>query len=120
MSQVKLCADSLGDLKGGIARLLIDREIEVAIADLADRALEDGKPRKVAITLQLQLKDGMVIADIAAQAKLPARASGMTEARPRVRGGKQELLFQTDVPENPDQPSVGDYEPGGRGNTPAS
>lgn len=106
---VKLSCDTLGDLDGGIARLLIDREIEKAVNDLADRGEEDGKPRKINMTIELTLNRGIVVGTVAVDAKLPPRVSGGTAMKPRAKAGGSELIFQPGNAENPDQPTL---EPG--------
>lgn len=107
--QAKICCDSIGEQDGGMARFLIDREINRAINDLEDRAEHDGKPRKVVIEVELMVKEGLIIADVSATAKLPAYRSRKTVCKLRMESkGQHALIFQTANPENPDQPTFGD------------
>ncbi len=111
---INLSCDSIGDLDAGIARQLINREIDRAVADLEDRGEEDGKPRKVIIQLELETRDGLVVATAVCEAKLPPRRSGATAAsmRMRQRGSEKvsELCFQDLNADNPDQPTIHDFE----------
>jgi hypothetical protein len=106
---VPLKCDNIGDLDGGVARHLIDREISRAVQDLRDRGEEDEKPRKVVIQLELTNKNGLVVVDLACEAKLPPMRSNTTATKVRfVRNNEAELLFQPGNRENPDQPILDD------------
>lgn len=110
-SPVVLSCDTIGDLDGGIARLLIDKEIAKAVNDLDDRGEQDGKPRKVNITVELITNKGLVVGTVSVDAKLPPRVSNSTAMRPRMASkGQTEVLFQASNGENPDQPTFNDEE----------
>lgn len=103
---VPLSCDTLGELDAGIARHIIDAEIQKALDDLNDRAEEDGKERVVTIQLAMGLSNGLVYVNVAAQAKVPPRKSRNTAGKVRMRSkGHHEMLFMADTPENPSQPS---------------
>jgi phage protein U len=73
--QNKLTLETLGDLDNGAARAQINRAIDAALTDLEERG-DDGKPRKVAVTLQLdRTDDGTVIAQVGAKTVLPPFAT---------------------------------------------
>lgn len=103
MALQALTCDTIGDLAGGVARALIDREIMKAVSDLEDRGEEDGKPRKVVISLEMGFQGGLVITQVAAEAKLPPRRTSNTAADLRRRREGSCLLFQQHDPENPEQ-----------------
>ena len=107
MSLVSLSCDSIGDLDGGMARGAIDREIARAVADLDDRAAEDGQKRVVAINIELTHKDGMLVARCLCQAKLPPYRTGGTVAKMNQLRGEAQLQFQSLAPDNPDQKTFG-------------
>jgi hypothetical protein len=107
MANLPLSLRTIGELAGGAAELIINHAIEQAVADVDDRG-EDGKARKVAIELSLvKRSDGLVEAEVAAQAKLPPRRTASTVSKP-VRGQDEtKLLFQGFAPDNPDQQTFG-------------
>mgnify|MGYP001612693777 CR=1 FL=1 len=105
MALARINCEMLGELDNGVGGLLIDREIDKAVADLEDRGEEDNKIRKVVIQLELQIKDGMVIGHVAVEAKLPPRRSRPTLLTLKVKDGKPGLLFQTQNADNPNQPT---------------
>jgi len=106
---VSLCCDTIGELDAGIARHLVDAEIEKALDDLNDRAEEDGKERVVTIQLTMGLSNGLMYVNVAAQAKVPPRKSRNTAGKVRMRAkGHHEMLFMADTPENPSQPAFAD------------
>lgn len=106
---VALSCDTIGDQDSGIARPIIDAEIQKALDDLADRGEEDGKTRKVIIEIEIGLHNGMPYSNIAAQAKLPARRSRNTAGKMRMKAkGQHEFLFQADNRDNADQPTFDD------------
>lgn len=105
---VALSCDTIGDGDSGIARHLVDAELQKAVDDLMDRGEEDGKTRMVNLSVELGLHNGIVFWNVAAQAKLPPRKSKNTAAKVRMKAkGQHELLFQADNADNPDQPVFG-------------
>lgn len=106
MPQTQLTVDTLGELDNGIARALIQKEIDRAVADLVDRGEEDGKVRKVTIEVEMGLHQGLVVAHVAAQAKIPPRRSRPTVGKLRVEKGRDLLLFQPHDSSNPDQETL--------------
>jgi hypothetical protein len=107
--QVALSCDTIGDQDNGIARHLIDSEITKAVNDLDDRGEEDGKPRKVAIEIEMVSANGLVISTVSAQAKLPARRTRNTAGEMRMAGkGTHLIVFQKHNSDRADQPTFGD------------
>lgn len=106
MASVSLTLENLGDLADGVARAIIDRELAAAVADIDDRG-EDGKPRKVTITVQLQKADnGVVAVHVEAKASAPPRRSKSTFGKTRQDArGRSQLFFQSNNAERPDQPT---------------
>lgn len=103
---VPLSMDSIGDLDGGIFRLLVDKEIDSLAKDIDDRGEEDGKPRQLLIEIEVVKVKGMVVVTPRVRAKLPARTAGSTVAKERMKAkGQTELLFQPANAENVDQPT---------------
>lgn len=113
MALTTLTCDTLGDLAGGVARALIDREIQRAISDLEDRGEEDGKIRKVVIQVEMGFQGGLVITTVAAEAKLPPRRTSNTAADLRRRRDGSCLLFQQHDPENPAQQTFPELDEAG-------
>jgi len=108
---VPLSMDSIGDLDGGVFRLLVDKEIDAIAKDLDDRGEEDGKARLLLIQVEIIKVRGMVVLTPQVKAKIPARVCGSTSAKERMKGkGQTELLFQITNPDNAEQPTfeVGD------------
>lgn len=94
---------SLGELAGGAARGIIDAAIDDAVRDIDDRG-DDEKPRVVNILLTLQQhENGVVLADVQAEAKLPKRRTTATLGNVRKNLGVPAVQFQTLSPTNPDQ-----------------
>lgn len=87
----ELSFDSLGDLGDGAAKKIIDVELLKAARDIIDRGDEDEKPRKVVIEVTLEVKNGMVVASVAAQAKIPPYRTANTQCH---ANGPSELVFQ--------------------------
>lgn len=113
-----LTIDSLGDLDGGIFRLLADCEIDAMLKDLDDRGDAvnngDGKPRVLKIEVEVIIDRGIYIITPRVQAKLPPRVSGSTAAKMRMRAkGQPELLFQATNPDNADQGTIDFPKPPG-------
>ena len=103
---VALSCDTIGDQDSGMARFLVDAEIQKALNDLADRAEEDGKSRRVMIEIEIGLHNGMVFSNVAAQAKLPPRRSKSTAGKLRMKSkGNHEMLFQPHNGDRHDQPT---------------
>jgi hypothetical protein len=100
--------DRIGDLNGGNARAAIDAAIAVAVADLHDRAQEDGKARKVQIDLELKMVNGLVTIDVQVHAKVPPYRTGSTVADVGFKNKQPVLVFQSFAPENPAQDTIYD------------
>lgn len=105
MAKTTLCLETIADLDNGTAGPLIDREIARAVADLVDRGEEDGKARKVVIQLELTIKNGIVVTDVTADAKLPPKRTRSTATEARYRDSEPVLCFQTHNPDRADQPT---------------
>jgi hypothetical protein len=95
---------NLGDLDNGVVGLMIDKTIDMAVADLEDRGREDGKPREVVIKLRFGVFEGMIVAAVDCEAKLPAYRSKTQSAKLKTEAGKHKLLFDDMCRDNPDQP----------------
>lgn len=106
-----LCCNNLGDLDGGIARHIIDREIRRAVDDFDNRASEDDKPRKVLIQITITPHKNMTLIEVEAQAKLPPMRTGSTDAKIRQTREGFAAEFQSHNPERADQPSLEDHLP---------
>lgn len=103
---VPLSMDTIGDLDGGVFRLLVDKEIDVLAKDVDDRGEEDGKARQLEITVEVIKVKGMVIITPRVKVKLPARVSGSTVAKERMKSkGQGELIFQPSNSDNAEQPT---------------
>lgn len=101
----------LGSLDNGIGGAAADKAISEATADLIDRGHIDGKPRKVAIELELYFSNGKIVANLAVQAKLPPmRTSGTHCVEKAGKGGESLLAFRDDNPDNADQPTLNDFD----------
>jgi hypothetical protein len=110
MAVIPICAENLHLMSNKEAGAIINAEIQAAVADLEDRGVEDGKPRKVAIELTLTLLDnGSVAGHVGAQAKLPPRRTSGTVARLNRKDGVSRALFNCNAPEDPDQSTIQDY-----------
>src|SRR5262245_43011088 len=95
-----LTCRTIGDLKDGLAEKVIDDHIRRAVADLENRGNEDGKPRKVVITIDMiKMAADVLIIDVLVDLKLPPSRVPTTTAasKRRVVGGVpvDDLLFQT-------------------------
>lgn len=101
---VPLSMDTIGDLDGGVFRLLVDKAIDMLAKDVDDRAEQDEKPRRLVIDIEVIKIKGMVVVTPRVDVKLPPMVSGSTYAKERMKGkGQTELLFQPANAENPDQ-----------------
>ena len=111
MALVKLTWDTLGELYGGIGGAIIDKEIDIAVADIDDRG-DDGKVRKVMVCIELEKREnGTIDCRIKAAAKLPVRQTVPTNAEvKRSREGGLQLVFQESNPERVDQPTFPDLD----------
>lgn len=107
MSLQTLSLATLGDLDRGAAGVAINHAIKTAIADTVDRGKEDGKARKVTITLEITSNPRGDIFDLGIDVKttLPALRTSTTQASERYVEGKSHLLFQAES-NRADQPSL--------------
>lgn len=107
-----LTADILGDLDKGFARQAINAALCAAAHDTEIRGFDDGKARKVIITISLtKVTEDNVRVDVNAEAKIPSfkMAGTMGQARP-VGGGKYNFAFRPENTERHDQPTL-EFEP---------
>jgi len=104
---VQLALDTIGDLDGGMARAVIDRNLELALRDCEDRGQDDGKPRKVLIEVEfVKLNDNQVSIDVSCGMKLPAMRPKATIANLEFSAGQPRLMFQAMAPEDPSQRTI--------------
>jgi hypothetical protein len=108
MHQTLTCR-TLGDLGEGAAALVIDAALNEAMRDVDDRGHEDGKVRKVQITVELEkLDNGQVKASVEAAAMIPKRRTPSTFGN--LRFGKtsetSEFHFQSLDRKDPDQRTI--------------
>lgn len=109
MSTARLNSRNLADLGEGAAGAVIDAALEEALRDCDDRAHEDGKVRKVQITVELEkLDNGQTKASVEAAAVLPKRRTPGTIGNLRLgkTSGKSEFQFQTLDKDDPDQRTI--------------
>lgn len=108
-----LDCDSIGSLDSGMARLVINSAIREAIQDLEDRGAQDGKPRKVNISITFDLLDnGQVAASVEAFAKAPARKTATTFGSLRTDGKEFKLIYSENSPQDPTQLTINDLHEG--------
>jgi hypothetical protein len=101
---VALSCDTIGDLDGGVFRLLVNKEFEALCKDVDDRGEEDGKVRTLTIDVEIVKKEGLVIIVPSVKIKRPPRRANATSAKERMKSaGQTELLFQATNADNPDQ-----------------
>ena len=114
MAKAILDLDTIGDLDNGAARLVVNEAIATAVADFDDRG-GDKKPRKVTITLTLELTDIGPVISVEAKASVPAYHTGGTVAKVQRAGSETQLVFQQHDPANPDQETMdfNEHEKGG-------
>lgn len=106
MPRYDLRLETLHALDGGSAGVICNAALAAAVRDLDDRG-DDGKPRKVVITVTLQkLDNGLAEIHVEAKAQVPVYRSATTHARAFVDGNKTTLNFQATSPENPDQSTM--------------
>lgn len=109
--QKTLCLSTLGDLDSGFAAAIIDKEIRTVLDDLDDRG-DDGKARKVEISLTVQrLDNGLIAAHVEANARMPRRRTNGTIGRLRREEDRSRLLFQDGDSGNPDQRTLDEMNP---------
>lgn len=107
MSLQNVSCDSLGDLDYGAGRAIIDSAIRNALNDLEDVGPQDGKPRKVSITLTFKLMDnGQVGVKVDAVAKVPPRGSASTFTELRRDNKGIVASFRKYSPEDPNQATI--------------
>ena len=107
MPLIQLTSDNIGDLDGGLAREIINKELARAVADFCDRGEEDGKERKVTIEIVIIHQKKRACIDVKAKATIPPYRSGMTVASLDTKaGGEMVLAFRDDNPEAADQPTL--------------
>jgi len=100
--------DTIGNLDHGTARVAIDRAIRTVVADLDDRG-EDGKPRKVNITLEFsKMEGGQIVTSVEVGTALPKLRSAGTIGRVVRKDGKSIVMFQDLSPDDPDQRTIDD------------
>lgn len=116
MPLTDLNSKTIGDLNHGIVGRMIDSALANAVNDIDDRG-EDGKPRKVVITLNISKRkkaEGIAI-DAAVKATIPNYQSDFTDAEIATgttgKGGRlhKGLKFRDDNPDRVDQPTFRDH-----------
>jgi len=113
MALTRLSCDALGDLDDGRARGIIDAALLTLYRDIEDRG-HDEKTRELTIKISFVSKQGLVIIEAQAQAKVPPYISNLTTAKmlnQQAAGGVQPVLcFQEHDAENPDQQTMFDEQ----------
>ncbi len=99
MDRLKLSLDTIGDLDGGMVRLMIDQEIRKAVADLEDRGAEDKQARTVTFKVALAIVEDRPAVKVAVTTTLPPLRSRTTAARFVTEAGKHFVTFPTDLEE---------------------
>ncbi len=111
MATLNLCLANIGEIDRGAAGVAIDHALRQAVDDTIDRGKEDGKPRKVVITVEMTSNPQGDLFGIAVDVKLttPALKTNTTQAELRYRseGGerKNTLIFQAGS-NRADQPTL--------------
>lgn len=104
MSVVNLSLANLGELSNGVAGVVIDAALAAAVRDVEDRGLEDGKARKVTITVEMtKISDDAVSVEVEAKTSLPAYRTDKTIGLLGYEGKEPAIRFQPHVAERPDQ-----------------
>jgi hypothetical protein len=112
MSLERLTYKTMGQLANGFGEAVIDAALERMIADLDDRG-EDEKERSVTIKVTSKKADnGMVVSWLTAAVTLPPLRTPGTIGEAVKKNGRAQLLFQTQNPERPDQPTFPALEDG--------
>jgi hypothetical protein len=106
---VTLDLGSLGLLADGQAEAVNNAALRSAAADVEDRG-DDGKPRKVTITVVMKkVKDSdMVLTTIEAKPTLPNYLTKPTFAYARMEGAKPTIQFNPHSAANPNQMTIND------------
>lgn len=109
MMSLNLDLATIADLDAGAAGVVINREIQKALADLEDRG-EDGAARTVDIKISLKLDGNAVKVVAEAKANLPKYRTGPTFGKLKRKGNTVGMAFVPDSPQNPDQMTMTDAE----------
>lgn len=104
--------DQIGELDDGRSGLMIDQAIAEAVRDLDDRGSEDGEARKVLIQIDMVIKQKIPHITVQAKVSKPNKRTAETKGKLREKSGVTELVFRTDNPDNPDQPTFLDEDGG--------
>lgn len=97
---------TLGDLSEGFAQATIDASINAAVRDTEDRG-DDGKERKVTITVKMKKLSGEAIAvAVEAAPVLPKYLTKPTVGTLTHKDGRPAMAFSSASAENPDQPAL--------------
>lgn len=102
---VELSHLTIGMLDGGAVGMMIDAELRNALIDLDDRG-DDGKPRKVVVTVTLTKDRNVTDVLVDAKATLPPRKSNRTVASLEASGRMTSAFFSPDSPGNPKQQTL--------------
>lgn len=110
MGNVPLTSKTLADLDEGRAGFIIDAAIRRAVADLDERGGYDGKPRKVVITVTLDLNEkGQVESSLEACVKMPSLRTAPTVGDVENPGRADiGVRFSTNSPDDPTQRTIQD------------
>lgn len=108
MPKIPLTAETLNQLGDGYAGKAIDAALDVLNKDIADRG-DDGKARTLTVTYTFTPSpEGRCKVAVKTVTKVPAYQPPETVAKiDRAAGG---LVFNPDVPANPDQATLRDLE----------
>lgn len=111
MATKNLCLASLGEIDRGAAGMAIDHAIRQAVDDTIDRGKEDGKPRKVVITLELTSnpQGDLFHATVKVAYKTPELVTNATQAELRyssVNGERKNTLVFQQGSNRADQPTL--------------
>lgn len=106
MAQLKLNLDTIGELDGGAARMMIDAALRSAIADLDDRG-KDLKPREVNIKITMMLlENSSPVVRAEASTKVPSFRTAETVGILRREGPRSVVHFQSLSPDDPHQRTI--------------
>ncbi len=106
-----VCMDNLAELDNGRFRRVGDLQLKVLLADIAERAEEDGKARQLMIEVEFIKIKGVLIITPRVKAKLPPYVCGSTSAAEKVNpDGELEVLFQPFNADNAAQPTFSDSD----------
>jgi len=101
--QRALSLETLGDLAGGAARVMIDNALDTAVRDTEDRG-DDGQKRSVTIVVEMKKfgdGDDGVVSSVTAKPTLPTYRTKPTIGRIQINNGKALMAFSPSAPGTP-------------------